>query len=169
AFATSYIPTTAAAVTRSVDSCQILPANMGFWVSPGGSWSAEFIAQTTPTSGSPRVLGYPGSSNRTPMFIDGGGHAGMYDGGAVGVAGNTITLNTIGKAATTWAPSAGRVCLNGAAVTSSALTIGFGDTAVSGMGIFWTGTASEGLTGYIRRVRYWPRVLSNSELQSVTT
>ena len=29
--------------------------------------------------------------------------------------------------------------------------------------------ASDNMTGYLRAVRYWPRVLSQAELQQVTT
>ena len=40
AFATSYIPTTAAAVTRAQDLCRIPSTNMGWFTPPGGSWAA---------------------------------------------------------------------------------------------------------------------------------
>lgn len=167
-FVTSWIPTTAATATRAVDTCQIPPANMGFWVAPGGSWFAEFISQTV-SSGSPRIIGYPSAGVRAPLFVDAANHAGIYDGAALYMSVNTLTLNAISKVVTTWAPSVGRVCLNGAAVGSAALGTGFADMAAYGTGILSTGTASEQSTGYIRRVGYWPRILSNAEMQAVTT
>jgi hypothetical protein len=50
------------------------------------------------------------------------------------------------------------------------MTNGYAPVYPNGIGFMVAaGAAVENMTGYIRRVRYWPRVLSNAELQSVTT
>jgi hypothetical protein len=41
-------------------------------------------------------------------------------------------------------------------------------TGMTVLAIGCDGSAQQ-VNGYIRRVRYWPRVLSNAELQAVTT
>ena len=71
------------------------------------------------------------------------------------------------KAASTWTASTGTVCLNGGPVAVNAGQVnGFsGIITVRLMG----DPSNEIPNGYIRRLRYWPRVLSNAELQQVTT
>ena len=173
AFPTSYIPTTAAAVTRAVDVCGMLPANMGWFAPPGGSWMAEFVTfNPLPGSSGTRIVSFPAVSSIGPVFLTAGlpiNGLGQYDGAVVNTA-NTVSVNTIAKGATTWAPGNALACLNGGAVASSAgLTTGYALLASGGVQLGANASAADGMSGYIRRVRYWPRALSAAELQSVTT
>ena len=174
-FPTSYIPTTAAAVTRAYDSCYIASANMSPWfVSPGGSWMAEFIQSVvrTVTNTSPRIVGIHSAAGTTPLWVTGATNVlGTYDGSQTQSV-NSIVAGAISKGASNWAPSNGRLCLNGGAVAATAtMATGFGALATAGIGILGgnPGTLNESMTGYVRAVRYWPRVLSDAELQQVTT
>jgi hypothetical protein len=166
---TSHIPTTAAAVTRAVDGPSIAQANMGWFVAGPGSWFAEFIHQTTPTSNAPRIIGYPSAGGKTPLFVSATAQAAAFDGNAVVASVNTLTRGAVSKAVSAWAPSTGKVCLNGGAVASGSETTGFLDAATTGIVLFQTGIPLESSTGYLRRVQYWPRALSDTEMQQVTT
>lgn len=171
-FATSYIPTTSAAVTRAIDTCVILPANMGWFVSPGGSWMAEFIPfNITGLNG--RILGaiVPGGGGITTLFANPSLLLAQYDGAAAVASATSMTANAVSKGASTWAAGTGKLCLNAGAVASGAMATGFAGLATTGIGIFTVANAglSDNGQGYIRRVRYWPRVLSDAEMQSVTT
>ena len=167
-FATSAIITTSAAVTRAADSCVIQSANMGFYVAPGGSWFAEFISLEVGAS-SAKIVAYPVAGSRAQIFLNGINLVAQGDGsGAVGTA-NAITVGAVSKSASTWAANVGRVCANGGAVASGALTTGYPDAAAVGTAFLQTGTPSESTTGYMRRLSYWPRILSDAEMQAVTT
>jgi hypothetical protein len=142
---------------------------MGWFVSPGGSWFAEFIT-ISPSTGTESIVAYPAAANRRQIYLGGAQNAAIYDAaGVVGTA-NGVTLNAVSKAVSTWAAGTGRVCLNGGAVASSnTLTAGFNDSAAWGTGFLQTGTPSESGNGYMRRFTYWSRVLTNAEMQQVTT
>lgn len=172
-FATSYIPTTGAAVTRAYDSCVIPPANMAPWfASPGGSWMAEFI-NADPLVGdrSARIIGLNAASGITPLWEGNTAILSNYDGPDQVTTANTVTANVVSKGASTYAPGTGTICLNGGAVATAAMTVGFAALATSGVGLLagGPGVVNELMVGYLRNVRYWSRVLSNAELQSVTT
>jgi hypothetical protein len=170
AFATSYIPTTAAAVTRAQDSCTITPANMGWFTPPGGSWMAEFIDFNPPSSTSARVIAYPLAGNITPLCASLTLQCLQYDGANGMNTVNTFSPGAVTKGATTWAVGAARSCLNAGAVASSAaLTAGYAALATGGTRLMADETPGDGMSGCLRRLRYWPRVLSNTELQQVTT
>jgi hypothetical protein len=168
AFATSYIPTTAAVVTRSQDQCVIPQANMGFFVAPGGSWSVEFIDFYN-SGTSTRILWSAAGGSPTPMYLDPANHLSQYDVAGIVSTANAITLNVVQRGATTWAPGAAKNCLNGDAVaTTATMTAGFAALATANLYLLQGNIPAEAQSGYIRHVRYWPRVLSNSELQAVT-
>ena len=174
-FPTSYIGTTSAAVTRAQDSCAIPPANMSPWfASPGGSWFAEFVDLTNAVSvlsGTTRVIGEPVASNGHTPITDTGSGIGTFDGIAFFQTANVAIAGGVNKGAATWAPGRASICLNGGAVASAATqTQGFATFSTTGVRFLIVAASSvDNMTGYIRRVSYWPRALSDTEMQQVTT
>ena len=172
--ATSYIPTTSAAVTRATDQCLIPSASMSPWfASPGGSWFAEFDF-FNPAPNNARVLsrGNTAGSN-TPLFLFTSPlSASQYDGVGFFNTANVVVPNTVTKMASTWAPGTAKLCANGGAIaTSGALSGGYSVLATDGVSIFTPQStpSTDNTSGHIRRVQYWPRVLSDAEMQQVTT
>jgi hypothetical protein len=173
AFPTSYIPTTAVSVTRAADLCRIPSANMGWFTSPGGTWSAEFININTTTGNNLRIIGQPLQSAIAPLYREpSASFLAQYDGSAVLTTVNAISPNVVTKAASTWAPGNAKMCLNGAVPNSTpGLSIGYASMATNGVAFMITNVVdqTENMSGYMRRMRYWPRALSDAELQSATT
>ncbi len=170
AFPTSYIPTTAAAVTRAMDVATIPPA--GWFVSPGGSWSAEFISINPLVAASyRRIVTVDVAASVGIITLDNTASLlGQYDGSGAMFTANAVTVGAVAKGATTWTVGTAKACLNGGAVASSAaLTAGYAGVTTNNVRFLSNATPAEGMSGYIRRVRYWPRVLSDAEMQSVTT
>jgi hypothetical protein len=176
AFATSYIPTTAAAVTRAVDA-PTMPT--GAWFN-GAAGTIAVEAYAPPVGGS-AVLNAAwaalddGTINNVMEFRSQATFADFrllsFVAGAnsgVSVSTNTMVANTIFKGAGTYniSPASSLISLNGVAPGGS--TVGaLPSVAMTTLRIGPTrGVPPDNA---IRRVRYWPRVLSNSELQSVTT
>ena len=176
AFPTSYIPTTAASVTRAQDQCLISAANMTPWFAPpGGSWFAEFV-YFDPAPNNSRLIGpgvTPAGSGPSPLHITPPAvRAGQYDGISGMTAANGLPVNVINKMASTWVVGQAKLCGNaGAIATSATLTAGYGVFTAQGIKIFTVadpGTV-DNTSGYIRRVQYWNRALSDAEMQTVTT
>jgi hypothetical protein len=170
-FPTSYIPTTAASVTRAIDLCGITSANMSPWFAPpGGSWQAEFI-DIVPTAAGPRIIAYPSGGAPSPLYFSNTNQLVQFDSVTTVVTANTATINAITKGASArTAGGVGTLCLNAGTVASAGgLSNGYGFLGTGGLQFMTNGTAGENMSGYMRRVRYWPRVLTNAELQSVTT
>lgn len=165
-FVTSYIPTAGSTVTRQADTATIASI-------PGRNATAETFAAEymypTAQNGACRIIGSATSGN-APLYSAGAtGATGEYDG--VGILGAS-TVNAVGiisKAASTWtSPSNATICLNAGTVASStSLTAGFAST--TSFKLMGDNSAGDQANGYIRRFRYWPRALSNTELQQVTT
>jgi hypothetical protein len=174
AFPTSYIPTTSAAVTRAQDQCSIPAANMSPWFTTTGSWLAEFIFINPAPTGN-RIVGAAmpsGTSSVAPLTAGNAPYAlGQWDGASYFETVNDITSNVVQKGAQASAgASLAKLCLNGGAVGSGAITNGFASLATTGVRFLQnvTGVSSDNGNGYIRRVQFWPRVLTNAEMQAIT-
>ena len=169
-FPTSYIPTTGATATRAIDSCTIQPASMGWFTAPGGSWFAEFISLNPAPTVSTRVVGRIGATGITPLFVNSSRLMGQSDGASVLTA-NALTGNAVTKAASNWASGRAAVCGNANAVVSSA-SLATGYALLSGSGVYFLTSATvpaDSCLGYLRHAAYWPRVLTDAEMQQVTT
>jgi len=168
-YMTSHIPTTSVSVTRARDSLFYPGTAMtGFLPSGAGSWFGEFISMI-PAPNSPRIIANPSPGSRTPIYVNSARQAGQFDGSAITTTANTLNANTIAKAASTWTPTTGKVCLNGDVIVSAAMTTGYDIFAASGFNVFLNGSATENMSGWARRISYWPRTLSDSEMQAATT
>ena len=172
AFPTSYIPTTTTALTRSADVASVNTLSPWYNASEGSllaeltqtiesanamiPWEINdltfdnriFLAVDTPSAGNRRL-----TSN---MFTGGVSQAQMF----------SATLGTTFKAAFAWQTNNLAASQNGSAVqTDTSATI----PSVSrlylgtrtGTGLFFN--------GYLRRITYYPRRLSNAELVSITS
>jgi len=171
AFQTSYIPTTSAAATRAVDIAS-MPA--GPWFNAAASTlSAEFMIAYPPSATNFNCITEidDGATNNAMIVrvqtLSGLANAAILVGGAsVGTAttANGYIQNAIMKSAGAFTTTAVSACLNGGAVASAA------STAIPTVNRLLIGSGRlNPLNGFVRRVRYWPRPLSNTELQQVTT
>lgn len=170
-FATSYIPTTMAAVTRAADVARV-PAlsSIGFNPTEGTLFAqASFMAPAPHTS----VQGIVSIQNNafTNFHLINRQTAGALFGTSVdsGVSQaypNTglMPTNTVFKTAYAYKANDFGICTNGGTpVTDNAGTV------ASAVNTMLVGNASGLLNGHIRRLRYYPRRLSNQQLQALTT
>ena len=176
AFATSYIPTTAASVTRQYDVAQMLTT--GWYNTVASSLSGECIIQQSPNPSATlaRDICCISDNNTTNRLILRGqttASASALLGTSIagtttfsGALGN-VSANGVSKMCGAWNGTTANGSLNGAAPVSYAVGMPGSITTLT----IGNGTAGSGLwiNGWMRRVRYWPRALSNAELQSVTT
>jgi hypothetical protein len=172
AWPSSYIPSAGAGGTRASDNCIISATNMGWFRSPGGSWFAEFISIDTSTGKNIRIIGEPVAAVATPLYRNPTLNLGQNDISNAMNTANTIAPNVVTKAASTWAAGASKLCLNGSTVASAAtLTTGYASMATNGVAFMITNAidSSENMSGCVRRAGYWPRVLADAEMQSLTT
>lgn len=168
AFPTSYIPTTAAAVTRSADVCQITGGDFsGFWNEPAGTLVAE---GDTPASGTRSLVSADNATAnestilRTlatdPLFIvtDGGVAQASIDAG-------TVVSSTAFKLAASYTVNDFAVSKDGAAVVTD--TSGTIPTPTQ----LNIGSDASGnyVTGHIARLRYFNTRLLNSQLVALST
>ena len=164
AFATSYIPTTAAAVTRQQDNASI---SVSSWYNTAvGSWALDWIPEGINTTVASRLVGWT-NSRGAPLMITVGGNPATYDGSAQLNGTGTATVGTVNKMASSWQPGTALVGLNGGSVSSASnLTSGFPNAI--GYKFLGDNTPSDQANGWVQRVRYWPRALAAGEIQQVT-
>jgi hypothetical protein len=173
-FATSYIPTTAAAVTRAMDNAS-MPT--GAWFNPAASsLLAEYMVTTSlgiaptgcdacglsdGTAANKMVLRGQNSAQATGLFF-----STIAGASTLSVARGPYTGGVPVKLAAMWNGVAPRGALNGGAVVgySSALPAGINVLAIGNQ--VPGGTAP--LSGHIRRVSYWSKALTDVELQALT-
>lgn len=175
-FATSYIPTTGAAATRAQDQCGILAANMTPWFTTTGSWMAEWVF-VDPAPSSRRIVGAAVGAGSSVAPLTAGNAPwplGSWDGASYFETGYYITPNIVQKGAnvSNGVAGAAKLCLNGGFVQPIAsIANGFASLATTGVRFLQNvaGASTDNGTGYIRRVQFWPRMLSDVEMQQVTT
>jgi hypothetical protein len=175
-FATSYIPTTTTALTRAADVASVNTLSPWF-NSVEGTVYAEWtnLAATMPT-GAAQVVARIGdatgnnfislfqfqnaSSKASQNMFSGGANPGRLDSGGA-------YSNATVKAAAAFAASDRALSTNGTAATTSAT--GAMPLSATRMGIGIDDTFNGPLNGYLRRITYYPRRLSNAELVSITS
>ncbi len=164
AFATSYIPTTSAQVTRAADNASMTGTNFSSWYNTAQStWFSQSISKYG--LGINRVIGTP-TSYKAPIVID-VGRGEMYDSTTIVRTANSVTANAVAKIATTWDGTTGQVSLNGGTVASGSQSTGYAN--ITGIGIGYNSSANDGyLNGWIAKISYYPQALTSSQIQSLT-
>ena len=169
AFLTSYIPTTAASVTRAADTCYVSSIGSLPWFNAArGALSFEYDAANTGA-----VIGGLSDGSTANMTYDTqGGSMNCY----VASVNKYFTVTpvlaypAINKAASSYQPNRFSGAINAGPVQADATipTGPFTWTSYLTIGCSPWGFDTQ-LDGHMRRVRYWNRALSAAELQSVTT
>ena len=167
-FATSYIPTTTAAVTRAADVASINTLSPWFNAAEGSFFvqasnllaSAPALFSTDDGTTNNRLINFF-SNPTTPSFrvILGGVDQANISAGA-------ISLQSTFKLASAYKVNDFAASLNGAAaVVDTSGTIPSGQTTARlGSNVVTAGL----INGYLQRITYYPRRLTNAELQTLT-
>ena len=166
AFATSVIPTSTVAVTRSADVASVNTLSPWYNQSEGTVYAESAVfSVNTQTQLVWQVLGGADSTSlRSPQGTGARLRATVGNTFSGASTGPTITNNTPIKSAVAWQGLSGRLQSGAigeditAATTVSATQLNIGNLAGGSF-----------LNGYLRRIDYYPRRLSNADLQAITT
>ncbi len=173
AFATSYIPTTTAAVTRSADVASITGTNFSSWYRQDeGTVFARYSFPQSPTAGGGRVFQFANAAATNIIWLRAqGGVNRIYDVTDASVSQATFNQGAYAAgveyraALATKANDFGFAENGGASQSDSSGTMPSVDRA--GIGMEPIGNGSQGNV-HIRRLTYWPQRLPNSTLQAIT-
>jgi hypothetical protein len=168
AFATSYIPTTTAATTRSADIASIGTLSPWYNASAGTIY-AEF---QTPITGNAFQASFNDATanNRVGILSSSSQFVAARNTGGAGVlftpgTANAPSLVNVNKSALAFANTDYALCGNGGTV-ATASTYNVPTVTRLELGQQLTATV---LNGYLRRITYTPRRLTDAELQSLTS
>ena len=165
AFATSYIPTTSATVTRNFDNLSITSTNFASWFNQTtGTFAVQYDVGSYATTPAAFTVN-PGAG----FNANGSGNARWWNGSTNVITANAVTtLNTTRKEAMAYAASSRAICLNGGAVASDA-NVPF-PGALTGM-YFGNayGGGTQNINGHIRSFSYYNYTLTNAQLQGITS
>jgi len=174
AFPTSYIPTTGATATRARDLAEIPTSAFGY-NNDQGSVAVEFKSNK-PSSDfyGAFVLSDGSPTNRIIHHTFNGGHRGAVVSSGVSevnvVAGSRGAPSELVKFAVGFSDNNFAASLNGAtAVTDTSVTIPSGLSKLA-LGYYYpTNAQSNMLNGHIKSIQYYPRRLTDTQLQELTT
>jgi hypothetical protein len=163
-FATSYIPTGAATVTRAADVVSVSTSQFPY-SETAGSWVVNFQTQVSgavPTT--VYILGLNNDQNKRIAYIGSGASAAAsYDGVTIVGTSEDVT-GPVSKFASAYDATGRAVVANGTSVTTGTVVAGYS------VGSFVNIAQNSGAftTGWVRQITYIPRRLSNTELQART-
>lgn len=174
AFATSYIPTTGSSATRNADDVSITTVTPWF-NAPAGTFASSFFRPVSTATNNTIFRIDDGTANNRHMewIAASGAVAALHSLTGTLTTGpttaNTVTLAATNKAAYTYDASGVTVCLNAGTVPAdNTSNIPTGAT-MTRMFIGANSAGSNYLNGHIRSLSFYPRRLSNAELQAITS
>lgn len=177
--ASSYIPTTVSTGSRGADVCYIANVDYGFTTN-GGTYLAEWHRGSNITTGSTNNNAFAtdyASGRWLGIYTTGAGSTGTAGSwsGYLNSSGAVSGINKMAVSYSSWVASAsGNTSLNGGAIVSGTLTLGTTPTylfigAASATSPYNGGGFRDPLNNCVRQIKYWPSVLPNAQLQSLTT
>ena len=167
-FPTSYIPTSGSTATRAADVASIPTSAFGYNQSAGSvvveartnnsASTDDYVFQIDDGTNNNRYVVRLNNTSGTTTFVVNSGSASATNSGSVISAGDTF------KVAFAFSDSDQAVSLDGAsvqtltsAIPSELITLNLGSTGTSAF-----------LDGHIKSIKYYPRRLSNAQLQELT-
>jgi len=161
-FATSYIPTTSAQVTRNADQAVMTGTNFSSWYNASaGTFYWEGDSNTPVSTTNISVLAGSGN-NQIAGYFNNKGVPSTYNGTTLLAGSSTVPAAKLIVAY----DSAGRsVCGNAGTVATDANVFGTNTQMLLGAP---TGVFVNYLNGHIRTIRYYSQRLPNTTLQSLT-
>jgi len=167
AFPTSYIPTTGSAVTRAADAASI-PTNASWFNASTMSLQYEFAQR----SNVGRQIGGVGDNDfNNALYMSTGGAGEFVMTRAGGGGANTSTVlppNVPHKGMSSFSTTRHAACADGAPVVAT--VVSQGPLIATRMAIGCTPWALDNaMSGWMRRVQYWNRMLSDIEMRSAST
>ena len=160
AFATSYIPTTTASVTRAADAPKIATT-----LFPNNTAAGTFYARVTQisvVSANYGIVSY--DANGRALYTASGNVSRIYDGTTVVSAGGTVSALTKYKLASCYGAVGGlQICRDGGTVATGAYDGSFGTQTNLNFGE----VASSFLNGWLHENRYFPGEKSAAQLQAL--
>ena len=170
-FATSYIPTTTTALSRAADSASMTGTNFSSWYNQSeGSFcinaDRSAIQDSSGAGGYGRILGNNGNTN---SFLEYSPNTTVLNMSASSSVSFTIpvlntTANVLNTIAMTYSSSGVSASANGSTAQTNTTRMNSADRLV----IFGSGANAYNTSGHIRKLSYYPRALSSSELQGLT-
>jgi len=169
-FATSYIATTSASATRTADTPIITGNNLTSWYSNNiGTIYASISVPSSLTvfSNSAATLFSMGSGRVTTRIINTGNAAAVLDqiGGLVSTS-NSVTLNAENRTATSFSQGNYSICLNNGTVVSNTSTTVVQPATQLAIGF---DAYDNRPNTSIKKIAYYPSVLTNAQLQALTS
>lgn len=168
-FPTSYIPTTTAQVTRAADVASVNVLSP-WYRADEGTLFVEYSRQweSSPFQGRVAYLSGPDTSKAIQIRAGGNGSAlgTISNSGAISADIQSAPLPAAGaKAALSWNAAGASLAADGASVGEDGAVV-----LPQGLTTLWLGNSfgSTQLRGHIESIRYFPRRLSDSELQALT-
>jgi hypothetical protein len=171
-FATSYIPTVASQVTRSADSASMTGTNFSSWYrADEGTIYSESAIISSQNLAQIATLDDGTTSNLIQVYTSGSNITNQVNTSGTAQAINNLTVATVN----TYAKNAFAIKVNdfssvanGGAVTSDTSGIILYGLSRFGIGSRFVG-ATNPLNGTIKKIAYYPKRLTNAELQGLTT
>jgi hypothetical protein len=167
AFATSSIPTAASAVTRAQD---IMTMPLAAWYSgTAGTLMVDAMLPANGNNGFRGIFSLDGGITNTWIRAYTFNASANVNGNvnAANLTFGVMTPDVPFKIAATYAAGGTTVAFNGVMGTGTASVSTPASYTTLRLGVADAGPANPA-NGYLRAARYWPRVLSTSEMQSVT-
>ena len=173
-FPTSYIPTSGATATRAVDLPYIEGTSFSSWYNPeGGAYVLDVIAD----SNSGQFFGFGTSSYLESFNVSNSAGTQFYISGNYNTSNaytGNMNLNQSNKIGVSFNSTGQRVCSNGQSVNASSFSSGATslftdfDRASFGGNIPWDKNYTNQKRTHVKSFSYYPKYLSDAQLQTLT-
>lgn len=166
AFATSYIPTTTASVTRNADALQYSGTGV-VNTAVGTAYCEVTVSALALGPINPRIIGNTATDASSPITaLSSSGRISCYDGtNSISMPSGTIIDGLPHKVAGRWGAAGITTALDGTTNTSASFD---GDMLTAGITIGY-GVGAGTFSGAIRNVKIWPYALTDNALTALTT